>query len=221
MRVGLPLAGRLVSPGWHEVGRFLGAEHPRLLASAGREPRLLDAWREAGIADVRARRLSSAAGSSSGAAARDGARAAGVLRARAGRLARLRHAPPPAVHALAPAYVAIGAALAPRMDWRAARLDDARVRARDGGRRARARRAARPAAADAHPGRASSSRSPRCRSRAPARSASAPRSSRTLVAARVRGRRRVPRRRLQPRAVRRAPSTATSGSPSPGARSRC
>ena len=52
--VGLPLAGRLVSPGWHEVGRFLGPSirgfherHP--------EPELLGLWRAAGIEDVRAR----------------------------------------------------------------------------------------------------------------------------------------------------------------------
>ncbi len=57
VRVGLPLAGRAISPGWHEVGTFLGPsirgfwrDHP--------EPRLLALWREAGIAGVRARRLS-------------------------------------------------------------------------------------------------------------------------------------------------------------------
>jgi demethylmenaquinone methyltransferase / 2-methoxy-6-polyprenyl-1,4-benzoquinol methylase len=57
VRVGLPLAGRAVSPGWHEVGRFLGpsirsfyAEHP--------PGALLALWREAGLADVQARRLS-------------------------------------------------------------------------------------------------------------------------------------------------------------------
>jgi demethylmenaquinone methyltransferase/2-methoxy-6-polyprenyl-1,4-benzoquinol methylase len=55
--VGLPTAGRLVSPGWHEVGRFLGpsirsfhaAYPPAVLAST---------WHDAGIADVRSRRLS-------------------------------------------------------------------------------------------------------------------------------------------------------------------
>jgi demethylmenaquinone methyltransferase/2-methoxy-6-polyprenyl-1,4-benzoquinol methylase len=57
VRVGLPLAGRLVSPGWHEVGRFLGPSigdfyerHPL--------PALLDLWRDAGIEDARYRRLS-------------------------------------------------------------------------------------------------------------------------------------------------------------------
>jgi demethylmenaquinone methyltransferase/2-methoxy-6-polyprenyl-1,4-benzoquinol methylase len=54
VRVGLPLAGAIVSPGWREVGGFLGPSirgfHERV--SLG------DLWREAGIADVRARRLS-------------------------------------------------------------------------------------------------------------------------------------------------------------------
>ena len=57
VRAGLPAAGRLIAPGWHEVGRFLGGsirEHWR------RYPleRQLELWREAGIADVRHRRLS-------------------------------------------------------------------------------------------------------------------------------------------------------------------
>jgi len=57
VRVGLPFAGAVVSPGWREVGRFLG---PSIRGFHERwpEPRLLDAWREAGVADVRARRLS-------------------------------------------------------------------------------------------------------------------------------------------------------------------
>ncbi len=57
VRVGLPAAGRVVGNGWHEVGAFLGpsirghyAEWP--------VPRLLAAWREAGIEDVRAKPLS-------------------------------------------------------------------------------------------------------------------------------------------------------------------
>lgn len=55
--VGLPLAGRLISPGWHEVGRFLG---PSIRDFYERWPlqRQLQAWREAGVADVAARRLS-------------------------------------------------------------------------------------------------------------------------------------------------------------------
>jgi demethylmenaquinone methyltransferase / 2-methoxy-6-polyprenyl-1,4-benzoquinol methylase len=56
VRAGLPLAGRAISPGWAEVGRFLGPsirgfweEHP--------PDRLLALWREADIDDVRMRRL--------------------------------------------------------------------------------------------------------------------------------------------------------------------
>lgn len=57
VRVGLPVAGRLISPGWHEVGAFLGSSirefHERLPLE-----RQLELWHEAGIEDVRARRLS-------------------------------------------------------------------------------------------------------------------------------------------------------------------
>jgi demethylmenaquinone methyltransferase/2-methoxy-6-polyprenyl-1,4-benzoquinol methylase len=57
VRVGLPLAGATVSPGWHEVGSFLG---PSIRTFYERLPlgAQLDLWREAGIADVRCRRLS-------------------------------------------------------------------------------------------------------------------------------------------------------------------
>ena len=55
--VGLPLAGRLLSPGWREVGRFLGGSI-REFHSRYPEPVLLGLWREAGIVDVRTRRLS-------------------------------------------------------------------------------------------------------------------------------------------------------------------
>jgi demethylmenaquinone methyltransferase/2-methoxy-6-polyprenyl-1,4-benzoquinol methylase len=57
VRVGLPLAGRAISPGWAQVGGFLG---PSIRAFYERQPeeRLLELWREAGIADVRSRRLS-------------------------------------------------------------------------------------------------------------------------------------------------------------------
>jgi demethylmenaquinone methyltransferase / 2-methoxy-6-polyprenyl-1,4-benzoquinol methylase len=54
VRVGLPLAGAAVSPGWREVGRFLG---PSIREFHGRVS-LEQLWRDAGIADVRARRLS-------------------------------------------------------------------------------------------------------------------------------------------------------------------
>lgn len=55
--VGLPLAGRLLSPGWLEVGRFLGASI-RGFHAAFPEERLLALWHEAGIGGVTARRLS-------------------------------------------------------------------------------------------------------------------------------------------------------------------
>ena len=55
--VGLPLAGRLLSPGWHEVGRFLG---PSIRDFHARypEPTLTRLWQEAGLTDVRSRRMS-------------------------------------------------------------------------------------------------------------------------------------------------------------------
>lgn len=53
----LPGAGRLVSPGWREVGDFLGGS---IREFWGRYPldRQLELWREAGVEDVRYRRLS-------------------------------------------------------------------------------------------------------------------------------------------------------------------
>jgi demethylmenaquinone methyltransferase/2-methoxy-6-polyprenyl-1,4-benzoquinol methylase len=54
VRVGLPLAGAAVSPAWHEVGRFLGPSIREFHERVSLE-RL---WRDAGIADVRTRRLS-------------------------------------------------------------------------------------------------------------------------------------------------------------------
>ena len=57
VRAGLPLAGRLIAPGWADVGDFLG---PSITGFWKRYP--LDAqlrlWREAGIEDVRFRHLS-------------------------------------------------------------------------------------------------------------------------------------------------------------------
>jgi len=55
--VGLPLACRLISPGWREVGDFLGPSIEQLWARLPLD-RLLDLWRVAGIEDVRSRRLS-------------------------------------------------------------------------------------------------------------------------------------------------------------------
>jgi demethylmenaquinone methyltransferase / 2-methoxy-6-polyprenyl-1,4-benzoquinol methylase len=57
VRIGLPAAGAVVSPGWGGVGRFLGPSI-RNFWSTWPEPQLLDAWREAGLGDVHARRLS-------------------------------------------------------------------------------------------------------------------------------------------------------------------
>jgi demethylmenaquinone methyltransferase/2-methoxy-6-polyprenyl-1,4-benzoquinol methylase len=55
--LGLPLLGRAISPGWHEVGRFLGGSI-RDFDRRWPVPRLLTALREAGFDDVRARRPS-------------------------------------------------------------------------------------------------------------------------------------------------------------------
>lgn len=57
VRVGLPLAGRIVSPGWHEVGSFLG---PSIRGFYERTPleRVLELWAEAGIEEIHWRRLS-------------------------------------------------------------------------------------------------------------------------------------------------------------------
>jgi demethylmenaquinone methyltransferase/2-methoxy-6-polyprenyl-1,4-benzoquinol methylase len=55
--VGLPFAGRVVAPGWHEVGRFLGPSIRDFYARLP-VPALLELWRDAGLVDVRARTLS-------------------------------------------------------------------------------------------------------------------------------------------------------------------
>jgi demethylmenaquinone methyltransferase/2-methoxy-6-polyprenyl-1,4-benzoquinol methylase len=57
VRVGLPGVGAVVSPAWGGVGRFLGPSI-REFWRQWPGPRLLEAWREAGLDDVRARRLS-------------------------------------------------------------------------------------------------------------------------------------------------------------------
>jgi demethylmenaquinone methyltransferase/2-methoxy-6-polyprenyl-1,4-benzoquinol methylase len=54
VRVGLPAAGAVISPGWREVGRFLG---PSIREFHGRYS-LTALWREAGLTDVAERRLS-------------------------------------------------------------------------------------------------------------------------------------------------------------------
>jgi demethylmenaquinone methyltransferase/2-methoxy-6-polyprenyl-1,4-benzoquinol methylase len=57
VRVALPVAGRVISPGWHEVGAFLGPSirglHERLPIA-----RQVELWRAVGIDDVSVRRLS-------------------------------------------------------------------------------------------------------------------------------------------------------------------
>jgi demethylmenaquinone methyltransferase/2-methoxy-6-polyprenyl-1,4-benzoquinol methylase len=57
VRVGLPGAGALVSPAWRDVGRFLG---PSIRGFYERYPleAVLGLWRDAGLRDVQARRLS-------------------------------------------------------------------------------------------------------------------------------------------------------------------
>lgn len=55
--VGLPVAGRLISPGWHDVGRFLGPSI-RSFHETYPEPVLLASWRAAGVENVRRRDLS-------------------------------------------------------------------------------------------------------------------------------------------------------------------
>jgi demethylmenaquinone methyltransferase/2-methoxy-6-polyprenyl-1,4-benzoquinol methylase len=57
VRIGLPAAGAVASPSWGGVGRFLGPSI-RNFWHDWPAPRLLDAWRDAGLAGVEARRLS-------------------------------------------------------------------------------------------------------------------------------------------------------------------
>src|SRR5204863_6300754 len=60
-RAVMPAVGRLVSTSWYEVGRFLG---PSISGFYERWPldRQLQAWRAAGIGDVRARVMSPGGG---------------------------------------------------------------------------------------------------------------------------------------------------------------
>jgi demethylmenaquinone methyltransferase/2-methoxy-6-polyprenyl-1,4-benzoquinol methylase len=55
----LPVLGRLVSPAWFEVGRFLG---PNIEDFYVQEPDLVSLWRQAGIGEVRVRHMSFGAG---------------------------------------------------------------------------------------------------------------------------------------------------------------
>jgi len=54
---GLPLLGRAIAPGWRDVGRFLRGSIRTFCERYPLECQL-ELWREAGIVDVRARRLS-------------------------------------------------------------------------------------------------------------------------------------------------------------------
>jgi demethylmenaquinone methyltransferase/2-methoxy-6-polyprenyl-1,4-benzoquinol methylase len=58
-RVGLPLLGRLVSPAWREVGRFLG---PSIEGLHRDEPDLRALWQAAGLREVQLARMSFGAG---------------------------------------------------------------------------------------------------------------------------------------------------------------
>jgi demethylmenaquinone methyltransferase/2-methoxy-6-polyprenyl-1,4-benzoquinol methylase len=55
--VGLPVLGRAISPGWHEVGRFLGGSI-RDFDERWPVPRLVKAMSDAGFDEAQARRLS-------------------------------------------------------------------------------------------------------------------------------------------------------------------
>jgi demethylmenaquinone methyltransferase/2-methoxy-6-polyprenyl-1,4-benzoquinol methylase len=57
VRVGLPAAGRLLAPGWAEVGDFLGPSI-RTFYERYPEKRLHELWWDAGVRPVRSRRLS-------------------------------------------------------------------------------------------------------------------------------------------------------------------
>jgi len=57
VRVGLPAAGRVLSPGWAQVGDFLGPSI-RDFYERYPEPRLHELWWDAGIREIRSRRLS-------------------------------------------------------------------------------------------------------------------------------------------------------------------
>lgn len=57
VRTGLPLVGRTISPGWGDVGGFLGSSI-RDFYARWPEERLMELWREGGVEDVQCRRLS-------------------------------------------------------------------------------------------------------------------------------------------------------------------
>ena len=131
---------------------------PRASTSSGRSRVCSTAWREAGIEHVQTRRLSVGGGVVTW--GRKKSRKAGVLRAPPWRLARLRDAAAPAVHALA--SVVCRARRRPRtaLSPQPAALGARGVLPGDGRRRARARRAEGPTAAHADPDAACWSPSP-------------------------------------------------------------
>ena len=57
VRVGLPAAGAVAGTGWREVGTFLGGSIRDFYARIP-EPALIELWRDAGIREIHARRLS-------------------------------------------------------------------------------------------------------------------------------------------------------------------
>jgi len=57
VRVGLPVAGRILGRGWHEVGNFLGGSVRAFWEESPLE-RQLGWWRDAEVGDVQVRRLS-------------------------------------------------------------------------------------------------------------------------------------------------------------------
>jgi len=61
VRALLPAAGRVIAPGWAAVGDFLGPSIRDFYAELPLAA-LLDLWRDSGVADVQARRLSFGAG---------------------------------------------------------------------------------------------------------------------------------------------------------------
>ena len=117
VRIVLPSAGRLLSPGWHEVGRFLGPSIRNLESRLPLE-RQLELWSDAGLTDVRVPPAAvSVAAWSCGAGADERRAAAGLLCPGTGRLARPRRRSSTCPYTLWHlSYVAIGAALAPELE---------------------------------------------------------------------------------------------------------
>ena len=217
VRVGLPGAGRIVSPGWAEVGRFLG---PSIRGFYERYPlrELARLWAEAGIEDVRWRSLSLGGGVVIVGAARLSAESRPAFYALApGQLARLRDAAAPAVHALAPLLRRDRRGARDGLRARAARRGARRLRARHGRRRARARRAAGAPARDADPAARARGRSPWF-DRGRRRDRRGERAGLDALAAAARRVRRVHRRARTTSSSGAAGSTATSGSASRGER---